>query len=82
MLCSSFERGLRKYETKNYAGIKIREGEGGGALRTGAEIPLYPIEKTVVVLLQPMENRCRHPLCNRAREECEKEEAADMKLMD
>lgn len=35
------------------------EAEGGGALGAGGEIPLQPVEKTMVkqvVLLQPVEN--------------------------
>ena len=45
-------------ETNDSAGTKVSEGEGGGgAPGSGADIPLQPMEKTMVrqaVPLQPM----------------------------
>jgi len=54
-----WERGLRKYETKNSAETKVsEEGGGRGAPGAGAEIFLQPVVKTMVkqvVLLKPIE---------------------------
>ena len=53
------ERGVRKCETNSPADTKAsKEGWGGGAPGTGAEISLQPVDKTMltqVVPLQPME---------------------------
>ncbi|GAB0178026.1 acid sphingomyelinase-like phosphodiesterase 3b [Grus japonensis] len=53
------ERGVRRCERKNSADPKVSaEGGGGGAPGTRAEIPLQPLEKTMVrqaVYLKPME---------------------------
>ncbi|GAB0205849.1 acid sphingomyelinase-like phosphodiesterase 3b [Grus japonensis] len=52
------ERGVRRCERNNSADTKVREEGGGGAPGTRAEIPLQPLEKTMVrqaVPLQPME---------------------------
>ncbi|GAB0186509.1 acid sphingomyelinase-like phosphodiesterase 3b [Grus japonensis] len=53
------ERGVRRCERNNSADTKTsEEGGGGGAPGTGAEIPLQPMEKTMVrqaVPLKPME---------------------------
>jgi len=53
------ERGVRICESNNSADTKVSEGGGGrGAPGTGAEVPLQPMEKTMVrqaVPLQPME---------------------------
>ncbi|GAB0177871.1 hypothetical protein GRJ2_000252400 [Grus japonensis] len=53
------ERGVTACESNNSADTQISaEGGGGGAPGTGAEIPLQPMEKTMVrqaVPLQPME---------------------------
>ncbi|GAB0186167.1 mitochondrial enolase superfamily member 1 [Grus japonensis] len=53
------ERGVRRFERNNSAGTKVsEEGGGGGAPGAGAEIPLQPVEKTMVrqaVPLQPIE---------------------------
>ncbi|GAB0176471.1 hypothetical protein GRJ2_000112300 [Grus japonensis] len=53
------ERGVRRCERNNPADTKVsEEGGRGGAPGTKAEIPLQPIEKTMVrqaVPLQPME---------------------------
>ncbi|GAB0184861.1 hypothetical protein GRJ2_000951400 [Grus japonensis] len=53
------ERRTRRCESNNSADIKISaEGGRGGAPGAGAEIPLQPVEKTMVrqaVPLQPME---------------------------
>ncbi|GAB0192682.1 hypothetical protein GRJ2_001733500 [Grus japonensis] len=57
---SSCERGRRKCERNNSADTKVSaEGGAGGAPGTGAEIPLQPVEKTMVrqaIPLQPMED--------------------------
>ncbi|GAB0205655.1 hypothetical protein GRJ2_003031100 [Grus japonensis] len=43
------ERGVRRCERNNFAGTKVSaEGGAGGAPGTGAEIPLQPLEKTMV----------------------------------
>ncbi|GAB0186125.1 mitochondrial enolase superfamily member 1 [Grus japonensis] len=60
LLCnSSWERRVRIHERNNSADTKVsEEGGGGGAPGAGAEIPLQPMEKTMVkqaVPLQPME---------------------------
>ena len=51
---------MRKRESHNSADTKVSEEEGkGGAPGAGAEIPLQPVVKTMVmqvVLLQPMED--------------------------
>ncbi|GAB0184906.1 epimerase family protein SDR39U1 [Grus japonensis] len=53
------ERGMRRCERNSSADPKVSaEGGGGGAPGTRAEIPLQPVEKTMVrqaVHLQPME---------------------------
>jgi len=53
------EREVRIRERNNSADTKVsEEGGGGGAPGTGAEIPLQPMEKTMVrqaVPLQPVE---------------------------
>ncbi|GAB0183170.1 acid sphingomyelinase-like phosphodiesterase 3b [Grus japonensis] len=53
------ERGVRRCERNNSADTKVsEEGRGGGAPGAGAEIPLQPMEKTMVRQagpLQPME---------------------------
>jgi len=53
------DRGVRIHERNNSADTKVSgEGGEGGAPGTGEEIPLQPVEKTMVrqaVLLQPME---------------------------
>jgi len=53
------ERGVRRCERNNSADTKgSAEGAGGGAPGAEAEIPLQPMEKTMVrqaVPLQPME---------------------------
>ncbi|GAB0205811.1 hypothetical protein GRJ2_003046700 [Grus japonensis] len=53
------ERGVRIYERNTSADTKVSaEGEGGSAPGARAEIPLQPLEKTMVrqaVPLQPME---------------------------
>ncbi|GAB0179334.1 acid sphingomyelinase-like phosphodiesterase 3b [Grus japonensis] len=53
------ERGVRRCERNNSADTKVsEEGGGGGAPGAGAEIPLQPVEKTMVrqaVPRQPME---------------------------
>ncbi|GAB0181460.1 acid sphingomyelinase-like phosphodiesterase 3b [Grus japonensis] len=54
------ERGVRRCERNNSADTKVSaEGGGGGAPDARAEIPLQPMEKTMVrqaVPLQPMED--------------------------
>ncbi|GAB0187378.1 hypothetical protein GRJ2_001203100 [Grus japonensis] len=54
------ERGVRIQERNNSADTKVSaDGGGGGAPGAGAEIPLQPLEKTMVrqaVPLQPMED--------------------------
>ncbi|GAB0194704.1 acid sphingomyelinase-like phosphodiesterase 3b [Grus japonensis] len=61
-LCKALqlERGVRTCERNNSAGTKGSEGRGGGgAPGTGAEIPLQPMEKTMVrqaAPLQPLED--------------------------
>ncbi|GAB0193217.1 epimerase family protein SDR39U1 [Grus japonensis] len=54
------ERGVRMCERNNSADTKVStEGGAGGAPGAGAEIPLQPVEKTMVrqaVPLQPMED--------------------------
>ncbi|GAB0192075.1 acid sphingomyelinase-like phosphodiesterase 3b [Grus japonensis] len=54
------ERGVRIHERNNSADTKVSEGGGGeGAPGAGAEIPLQPVEMTMVrqaVPLQPMED--------------------------
>ncbi|GAB0184744.1 hypothetical protein GRJ2_000939700 [Grus japonensis] len=54
------ERGVRRCERNNSADTKVSaEGGGGRAPGTGAEIPLQPVEKTMVrqaVPLQPMKD--------------------------
>ncbi|KAF4787843.1 hypothetical protein TURU_164610 [Turdus rufiventris] len=46
--CSTQEKGVRMCERNNFAGMKIsKEGRGGGAR---AEMPLQPMEKTMVGL--------------------------------
>ncbi|GAB0195028.1 acid sphingomyelinase-like phosphodiesterase 3b [Grus japonensis] len=54
------ERGVKICGRNNSADTKVSaEGGGGGAPGTGAEIPLQPLEKTMVrqaVPLQPMED--------------------------
>ncbi|GAB0188319.1 hypothetical protein GRJ2_001297200 [Grus japonensis] len=53
------ERGARICERNNSADTKVSEGGGGGAPGARAEIPLQPMEKTVVrqaVPLQPMQD--------------------------
>ncbi|GAB0181367.1 epimerase family protein SDR39U1 [Grus japonensis] len=56
---SIWERGVSKCERNNSADTKVgAEGGGGGAQGTRAEIPLQPMEKTMVrqaVPLQPKE---------------------------
>ncbi|GAB0179801.1 epimerase family protein SDR39U1 [Grus japonensis] len=56
----SQKRGVRRCERNNSADTQVsEEGGGGGAPGTGAEIPLQPVEKTMVkqaVPLQPMED--------------------------
>ncbi|GAB0205771.1 E3 ubiquitin-protein ligase MARCHF3 [Grus japonensis] len=56
---SSWKRGLRICEINHCADTEFNaEGGGGGAPGTRAEIPLQPLEKTMVkqaVPLQPME---------------------------
>ncbi|GAB0183808.1 AN1-type zinc finger protein 5-like [Grus japonensis] len=56
---SSWERGVRTCERNNSADTQVsEEGGGGGAPGTGAEIPLQPLEKTMVrqaVPLQPVD---------------------------
>ncbi|GAB0176617.1 anoctamin-4 [Grus japonensis] len=56
---SSQKRGVRMCERNNSADTKVSaEGGGGGAPGTRVEIPLQPLEKTIVrqaVPLQPME---------------------------
>jgi len=58
MLHNSCQRGVRICERNNPADTKDNEeGRGGGASGARAEIPLQPVEKTMVkhvVLLQPM----------------------------
>jgi len=52
------ERGVRIRERNNSAETKVSEGGGGGAPGTRAEVPLQPVEKTMVrqaVYLQPVE---------------------------
>ncbi|GAB0180080.1 epimerase family protein SDR39U1 [Grus japonensis] len=53
------ERGVRIHERNNSADTQVtEEGGGGGAPGTRADIPLQPMEKTMVrqaVPLQPME---------------------------
>ncbi|GAB0181865.1 acid sphingomyelinase-like phosphodiesterase 3b [Grus japonensis] len=53
------ERGVRRCERNNFADTQVSaEGGAGGAPGAGAEIPLQPMEKTMVrqaVPLQPME---------------------------
>ena len=57
--CSRIERGVRICERNKSADTKVsEEGGGGGAPGVGAQIPLQPMEKTMVrqaVSLQPME---------------------------
>ncbi|GAB0176463.1 epimerase family protein SDR39U1 [Grus japonensis] len=51
------ERGVRRCERNNSAGTQVNEEGGGGGAK--AEIPLQPMEKTMVrqaVSLQPMED--------------------------
>ncbi|GAB0190217.1 acid sphingomyelinase-like phosphodiesterase 3b [Grus japonensis] len=60
MLCNSIQdRGVRICERNNSTDTKVsEEGGGGGAPGAGTEIPLQPVEKTMVkqaVPLQPME---------------------------
>ncbi|GAB0180785.1 acid sphingomyelinase-like phosphodiesterase 3b [Grus japonensis] len=54
------QRGVRRCERNNSADKKVsEEEEAGGAPDTRAEIPLQPVEKTMVrqaVPLQPMED--------------------------
>ena len=54
------DRGVRICERNNSADTKVSgEGQGGGATGAGAEIPLQPMEKTMVRQaepLQPMED--------------------------
>ncbi|GAB0207086.1 hypothetical protein GRJ2_003174200 [Grus japonensis] len=54
------ERGVRTCERNNSADTKVsEEGRGGGAPGIGGEIPLQPMEKTMVrqaVPLQPLED--------------------------
>ncbi|GAB0188687.1 hypothetical protein GRJ2_001334000 [Grus japonensis] len=54
------ERGVRRCERNNSADTQVSaEGGAGGAAGTGAEIPLQPVEKTLVrqaVPLQPVED--------------------------
>jgi len=48
------ERGVRQCERNNSADIKASaEGGGGGAPGTGAEIPLQPMEQTMVRQADP-----------------------------
>jgi len=53
------ESGGRRCERNNSADTKVSDkGGGGGPTGTGAEIPLQPVEKTLVrqaMPLQPME---------------------------
>ncbi|GAB0205971.1 acid sphingomyelinase-like phosphodiesterase 3b [Grus japonensis] len=59
MLCSNWETGVRRCERSNCADTQVNEeGGGGGAPGVRAEIPLQPLQKTMVrqaVLLKPME---------------------------
>ncbi|GAB0183796.1 acid sphingomyelinase-like phosphodiesterase 3b [Grus japonensis] len=56
---TAVERGVRRCERNNSADTKVsEEGGGGGAPGSGAEIPLQPLEKTMVrqaVPLQPVD---------------------------
>ncbi|GAB0177027.1 hypothetical protein GRJ2_000167900 [Grus japonensis] len=60
------ERGGRRCEKNNSADTKVsEEGGGGDAPGAGAEIPLQPVEKTMVrqaVPLQPMEVDVEDPM--------------------
>ncbi|KAK4818202.1 hypothetical protein QYF61_008586 [Mycteria americana] len=58
MFCnSSWERGVRIWERNNSADTKVsEEGGGGGAPGTGAEIPLQPVEKTMVKQVAPLQS--------------------------
>ena len=39
---------------------KVREGEGGGAPGAGAEIPLLPMVKTLVIQVVPLQHMEDH----------------------
>ncbi|GAB0183115.1 epimerase family protein SDR39U1 [Grus japonensis] len=51
------ERGVRRCERNNSADTKVsEEGGGEGAPGAGAEIPLQPVEKTVVRQAVPLQH--------------------------